>query len=458
MSNLDIPFFFDRNLSKNFKIFGQVLYIYFDPTFRRHVSVIDIGLKQKSTIFVDDIFKNRNYLGDNNFQFLFLKKKDTFSLKPVHFLNSKNERALKKRYLSFYDRKFSFLKLNRFSFLVFSNYSFEKTKNENLFNFKNENLLNFMLLKSFSLTKTLQLYKVYALTFLNFLKNSKKLKHKLYKAVMFLFHIHYTFSFLLNFYKSLLRVYYIKNHSYLKFFLAWYGSFRNEGLKIFLKNQPTPKVVKFFNKESNNFFRFNSETELLKGFSMKNKLKKDVSKNLFRNLKSSRRSLLLGLNENSNLFSVFNLKLNTLNKLEFSFKPNNQISNSLKFNFMKPLFDTKAVSLLKKLKTRNYYSILTKGKAYALVNNLSFLNLFSYSGLMRKRIFKGWLKFLIYFEKLNYLIILNNEEVSYEIRKSPYFFYSIYFPLIFNFRNLFFNLLKFFKFFKALNNRSVFRN
>src|SRR5689334_4040658 len=100
------------------------------------------------------------------------KKKDTFSLRPVHFLNSKSERALKKRYLSFYDRRFSFLKLNRFSFLAFSNYNFEKAKNENLFNFKNENLFNLILLKSFSITKTLQLYKIYALTFLNFLKNS----------------------------------------------------------------------------------------------------------------------------------------------------------------------------------------------------------------------------------------------------------------------------------------------
>jgi hypothetical protein len=72
--------------------------------------------------------------------------------------------------------------------------------------------------------------------------------------------------------------------------------------------------------------------------------------------------------------------------------------------------------------------------------------------------FKNWLKFSIYFEKLNYLIILNNEEVSADIRKSVHFFYSLYFPLIFNFRNLFFNLLKFFKFIKFINDKLVFRN
>ena len=59
MYSLTVPFFFDKNLTKNFKVFGQILYVYFDPTFRRHVSVIDVGLKQKSTIFVDDVFQFR---------------------------------------------------------------------------------------------------------------------------------------------------------------------------------------------------------------------------------------------------------------------------------------------------------------------------------------------------------------------------------------------------------------
>ena len=127
-NDFNIPFFFDNTLNKKFKVFGQVLYIYFDPTFRRYVSVIDVGLKQRSTIFVDEVFKYRKSFLDNNFQFIFSKKKDTFFLKPVHFLNSKNERALKKRYLSFSDRGFSFLKLNQFSFL-----------NVKYFTFKNEN-------------------------------------------------------------------------------------------------------------------------------------------------------------------------------------------------------------------------------------------------------------------------------------------------------------------------------
>ena len=100
-SNSNISFFFDSALVNKYKVFGQILYIYFDPTFRRYVSVIDVGLKQKATIFTDELFLYRkNFLG-NNFQFLFSRRKDTFSLKPVHFLNSKNERALKKRYLSF---------------------------------------------------------------------------------------------------------------------------------------------------------------------------------------------------------------------------------------------------------------------------------------------------------------------------------------------------------------------
>ena len=101
INNPNVPFFLDNTLNKNFKVFGQILYVYFDPTFRRYVSVVDVGLKQKATIFVDEIFRYRKSFLSNNFQFLFLKKKDTFFLKPVHFLNSKNERVLKRRYLSF---------------------------------------------------------------------------------------------------------------------------------------------------------------------------------------------------------------------------------------------------------------------------------------------------------------------------------------------------------------------
>jgi hypothetical protein len=123
-----LPFFLDRNLTKNFKVFGQILYVYFDPTFRRHVSVIDIGLKQKSTIFVDEIFKFRTTILDNNFQFSFLKKKDIFSLKPVHFLNSKNERVLRRKYLSSLEKKIELFNVSSFSILCLNfELSFKKS-------------------------------------------------------------------------------------------------------------------------------------------------------------------------------------------------------------------------------------------------------------------------------------------------------------------------------------------
>lgn len=99
LNYLTVPFFLDKNLRKSFKVFGQILYVYFDPTFRRHVSVVDVGLKQKSTVFIDEIpsFSGINF--DNNFHFLFQKNRDVFSLKSAHFLNLKNERILTKKHL-----------------------------------------------------------------------------------------------------------------------------------------------------------------------------------------------------------------------------------------------------------------------------------------------------------------------------------------------------------------------
>ena len=88
INNPNVPFFLDNTLNKNFKVFGQILYVYFDPTFRRYVSVVDVGLKQKATIFVDEIFRYRKSFLSNNFQFLFLKNKNTFFLKHILFLNS----------------------------------------------------------------------------------------------------------------------------------------------------------------------------------------------------------------------------------------------------------------------------------------------------------------------------------------------------------------------------------
>jgi hypothetical protein len=168
-----LPFFLDRNLTKNFKVFGQVLYVYFDPTFRRHVSVIDIGLKQKSIIFVDEIFRFRNTILDNNFQFSFLKKKDIFSLKPVHFLSSKNERVLRRKYLSSLEKKIELFNFNSFSILClnfepslkkltplyldksifFGILTLKKIQFKNLnTNFKNYNLLFISFIRLFSKT------------------------------------------------------------------------------------------------------------------------------------------------------------------------------------------------------------------------------------------------------------------------------------------------------------------
>jgi len=59
---------------------------------------------------------------------------------------------------------------------------------------------------------------------------------------------------------------------------------------------------------------------------------------------------------------------------------------------------------------------------------------------------------------LNYLLVLNNEEISVNIRHSNNFLFSLYFPLIYNFRNLFFNLLKFLKIIKLSHERYSSRN
>ena len=63
----------------------------------------------------------------------------------------------------------------------------------------------------------------------------------------------------------------------------------------------------------------------------------------------------------------------------------------------------------------------------------------------------------MYCEKLSYLLILNNEEISSDNRFSKVFFYSLIFPLIFNFRNLFFNLIKVFRILKILPSKAISR-
>ena len=205
--SLTVPFFFDKNLTKNFKIFGQVLYVYFDPTFRRHVSVIDVGLKQKASIFVDEVFRYRNFFFNNNFQFLFTKKKDIFSLKPVHFLNSKNERVLKRKYLFSSDTRFSFLKLNKFSFLTLKYFN---VKNENLFNFKNEAVLNYVMLKSLGFNRVLNTHKIYSLIALSVFKRSKQLSYKSYACLRLFAFFRSLVTNLVLIYKALLYLLYLR--------------------------------------------------------------------------------------------------------------------------------------------------------------------------------------------------------------------------------------------------------
>jgi hypothetical protein len=217
LNNSNVPFFFDNTLTKNFKVFGQVLYIYFDPTFRRYVSVIDVGLKQKATIFVDEVFKYRKNILDNNFQFSFSKKKDIFFLKPVHFLNSKSERVLKKRYLSSRERNFSFLKLKKFSLLTLKSFN---VKRENFFNFRNEISLNLVLLKVAHFNRLIKFYKYYALIFLSFLKNSRKSKHSIYKILHFFILSKSIIIILASIYKSLLYLFYLRGNFNLSIFFS----------------------------------------------------------------------------------------------------------------------------------------------------------------------------------------------------------------------------------------------
>ena len=142
-------------------------------------------------------------------------KKNIFFLKPVHFLNSKSERALKKRYFSSYDKQLSFLKLNDFSLLTLNKFN---VKSEKSFNFRNESCLSYFLLKSFSSHRSLKFYKTYSLIFLNLFKNSKKLKNKFYKILVLLVFFKSLVLSLNNTYNSLLYVYYINNNNFSNFF------------------------------------------------------------------------------------------------------------------------------------------------------------------------------------------------------------------------------------------------
>jgi len=329
-------------------------------------------------------------------------------------------------------------------------------------------MLSLLSLKSLHFYRLLKSYKIYALIFLNFLKNLKKSKHKFYKTLTAFILLRFLVLNTLNIYKSLLYVYYVQHKVNLSRFLSWFDSFKNKILTIFVYHFSDLNLKKLPLNESNSFFKFKSEKSLthhfdfLKNSSKLKKLKKrkviSKSKRINYFLKNQNRLYLRGLNENSNLFNLSKLNFDRLNKLEFSFKPYSFKFNTSRFNFLNSHFDSRPVALNKKLRTPNYFSVLTRGRAYALVNKFSFFNIFTYSAFLRRKIFKNWLKFLIYYEKLNYLVILNNEEVSLDKRHSLNFFYSLYFPLIFNFRNLFFNLLKFFKSIKTIHENLLFKN
>ena len=315
--------------------------------------------------------------------------------------------------------------------------------------------------------RLLKFYKSYALIFLSFLKNSRKSKHKIYKILYFFILSKSVISALSSIYKSLLYLSYLQSNFNLSLFFSWFDSFKNGVLNSFIFNVSDLKLKKMFLREINNFFNFKSEKNVLNLFSFPQKslfelkAKKLKKFNRFKNFKylyrNSNRAYIRGAAEKSNLFSLAKPSFNKLNKLDFSFRGVKKF-NTMKFNFLNPLFDNKVVALSRKLRTKNYFSVISKGRAYALVNRLSFFNTFAYGGFLRRRVFKSWVKFLIYFEKVNYLVALNNEEVSVDFRRSPHFFYSVYFPLVFNFRNLFFNLLKFFKRLKSVNEKLAHKN
>ncbi len=213
--NSFVPFFFDNSLTKNFRIFGQILYIYFDPTFRRYVSVIDVGLKQKASIFVDDIFRGRSFYLNNNFQFLLSKKRDIFSLRPVHFSSSKNERALKRKYLFSSSYTLRPLKLNNFSFLAVKYFT---AKNEKLFNFKGSVVFDFVLLKSLGFNRFLSTHKLYSLVALSVLKRSRPLSYKAYECLKSFVFLRVLLVGLVTTYRSLLYLFYLRGSGLSSFF------------------------------------------------------------------------------------------------------------------------------------------------------------------------------------------------------------------------------------------------
>jgi len=221
------------------------------------------------------------------------------------------------------------------------------------------------------------------------------------------------------------------------------------------------KLKKLF-FESNNFFNFKSERAMVASFGRAKpnksgkRLKARARRSRLVSLPIARRSYSSGLNENSNLFNLGGVSYPKLNRLEFSFKPDGALA--LKTKFLDNNYSPTPIALVRKLRAKNHYSILSRGRRYALISRLSLMNLFTYGRVTQRRVFRSWLKFSIYLERLNYLLILNNEEISAGVRYSSDFLASLYFPLIYNFRNLFFNLLKFLNLVKISGNRHSARN
>jgi hypothetical protein len=210
----------------------------------------------------------------------------------------------------------------------------------------------------------------------------------------------------------------------------------------------------------NNFIKFRSEKELENFFAILNRGLRTYSKSRrtkFLKFNLSKRLYSEGLNENKSLLTLPKLNFGKVSKLLFSF---NLSLNPfrIKNNFLSSYNNSHKVIMVRKLRTKNYFAILSRGRRYALINRLSFFNVNIFRGRFKKLLFKNWLKFLFYFEKFNYLIILNNEEISYELKNSTEFFNSIYFPLIFNFRNLFFHFVRFFHILKVYQEQFFYTN
>jgi hypothetical protein len=218
------------------------------------------------------------------------------------------------------------------------------------------------------------------------------------------------------------------------------------------------KNLKFLNL--NKFTKFKSEKQLENFYTLLNKslrFSSNLRKTKLLKFNLSKRFYAEELNENKSLLTLPKLNFGKVSKLLFSF---NSSLNLLKMknNFLNSYTNSHKVIMVRKLRTKNYFAVLSRGRGYALINRLSFFNINVFRGRFKKLLFKNWLKFLFYFEKFNYLIILNNEEISTELKNSIEFFNSVYFPLIFNFRNLFFNFVRFFHILKIYQERFFYTN